>query len=257
MLIGYGRSGMISPVVTLLMRIVIILALLGFIQEVSSAPVPGVKTGALEVWENSALPGIFASAFSTQYLDFRAYALTVLSDAGLLDHLIDDLQTASSTALREVDDIGFATGIVVTLLGAAAAARGRRRGAGSSTDTEAEEIPDTHGATMDNIKSTAKSLVRKLLRNGPIAILMQQCCKDNNNVLNLFRTLDERYVPIDPAAKAEALTAYHVFKWDIKYDFWTNLGLFDARIQLLRTVGFTGSEIPTYSSIPNAGRLSN
>ena len=45
-----------------------------------TGPTPGLKLHGLDIWENSALPGIFSSVYAQEYLFFRSYALTILSD---------------------------------------------------------------------------------------------------------------------------------------------------------------------------------
>ena len=57
---------------------------------VTATRVPGLKWGALEVWEASALPGAWDDADG--HLDFRTYALDRLSDLGFLGILLDDLR---------------------------------------------------------------------------------------------------------------------------------------------------------------------
>ena len=55
---------------------------------VAATRVPGLKWDALQVWEGSALPGAWDDVEG--YLDFRTYALDLLSDLGFLDVLLDD-----------------------------------------------------------------------------------------------------------------------------------------------------------------------
>ena len=51
---------------------------------VGTSNVPGVKMSQLEVWENSANPGVFGSEFADEYLHFRTYGLTTLSALSLI-----------------------------------------------------------------------------------------------------------------------------------------------------------------------------
>ena len=67
---------------------------------IGTSNVPGVKMSQLEVWENSANPGVFGSEFADEYLHFRTYGLTALSDAGLFDHL---LTAFGPNVLRVID----------------------------------------------------------------------------------------------------------------------------------------------------------
>ena len=77
---GYG--------VLLRLACVSLLYLATLVVVLEAAKVPGVKWGTLEIWENSA--SIEVWSLVAEYLSFRKYALDRLSDAGFLDHLIDD-----------------------------------------------------------------------------------------------------------------------------------------------------------------------
>ena len=50
--------------------------------QIAAAPLPGVKWSALEIWEGSAAADVWL--YSSDYLDFRKYALSGLSDLGFL-----------------------------------------------------------------------------------------------------------------------------------------------------------------------------
>ena len=54
---------------------------------VATAPLPGVAWSKLEIWEGSAAADVWLHP--GDYLDFRKYALSGLSDLGFLDHLLD------------------------------------------------------------------------------------------------------------------------------------------------------------------------
>ena len=53
----------------------------------AAAPLPGVAWSKLEIWEGSAAADVWLHP--DDYLDFRKYALSGLSDLGFLDHLLD------------------------------------------------------------------------------------------------------------------------------------------------------------------------
>ena len=89
--------------------------------QIAAAPLPGVKWSALEIWEGSAAADVWL--YASDYLDFRKYALSGLSDLGFLDHL---LRLFPGT-LRVISGFGKPTGMVCTLLVAGARLRQRRR----------------------------------------------------------------------------------------------------------------------------------
>ena len=70
-----------------------LLAICFWVGYVAAAPLPGVQWSRLSVWEASALADVWAR--SSEYLDFRSYALCGLSDLGYLDHLLGDFAPTS------------------------------------------------------------------------------------------------------------------------------------------------------------------
>ena len=48
------------------------------VDQIAAAPLPGVKWSALEIWEGSAAADVWL--YALDYLDFRKYALSGLSD---------------------------------------------------------------------------------------------------------------------------------------------------------------------------------
>ena len=50
------------------------------VDQIAAAPLPGVKWSALEIWEGSAAADVWL--YADDYLDFRKYALSGLSDLG-------------------------------------------------------------------------------------------------------------------------------------------------------------------------------
>ena len=196
-----------------------------------AGPTPGLKLHGLDIWESSALPGIFASIYAQEYLFFRSYALTILSDAGYLDHLIDNLP--NNMSLRIIDSIGAATGIVcaVKLLATPATP------AASSTSTTATTSPPTtsdSSMSIKDVKVHSISIIKRMLRRGMTTTLMDSIVGQSDNVLKLFITLDNRYFPIDEATTSAAENNYHSWSWDASLDFWTNIGNFENLLLQLR-----------------------
>mgnify|MGYP006873614323 FL=1 len=98
-----------------------LLAICFWVGYVAAAPLPGVQWSRLSVWEASALADVWAR--SSEYLDFRSYALCGLSDLGYLDHLLDDF----APTLRVLAGYGAKTGLACLVATAAQLASGRRR----------------------------------------------------------------------------------------------------------------------------------
>ena len=90
----------------LLLRVVLTLLFVWVVE----GTVPGMSGfGKLEIWEGSAHENVWSEV--DQYVDFRSYALSKLSDFGYLDHLLDDL----SGTLRIIAGFGAATSIKCVL----------------------------------------------------------------------------------------------------------------------------------------------
>ena len=70
---------------------------------VAAVRLPGVAWSKLEVWEGSALADVWLR--SAEYLEFRVYALSCLSDLGFFDRLLDDF----NPTLRVLGGVGAAT----------------------------------------------------------------------------------------------------------------------------------------------------
>ena len=69
----------------------------------AAAPLPGVAWSKLEIWEGSAAADVWL--YADDYLDFRKYALSGLSDLGFLDHLLD----LFAGTLRVISGVGGKT----------------------------------------------------------------------------------------------------------------------------------------------------
>ena len=88
-----------------------LLAICLLLDLVAAAPLPGVAWSKLEIWEGSAAADVWLHP--DDYLDFRKYALSGLSDLGFLDHLLD----LFAGTLRVISGVGgkaLMTCIVVT-----------------------------------------------------------------------------------------------------------------------------------------------
>ena len=144
----------------------------------------------LEVWENSANPGVFGSEFADEYLHFRTYGLTALSDAGLLDHLLQALDT---DVLRVIDSVGSETGIQVRLTPEIERAATRS----SADDSGDSQVATVVGLTLLAIFAKAKAMVKRMLRRGPPSRLLDSVCPGkDSNVLQWFIRMDKRYFPV-------------------------------------------------------------
>ena len=105
-----------------------LLAICLLLDLVAAAPLPGVAWSKLEIWEGSAAADVWLHP--DDYLDFRKYALSGLSDLGFLDHLLDlfagTLRVLSGAGCKKT----LMTCIVVTaadrLRARRASGRGRR-----------------------------------------------------------------------------------------------------------------------------------
>ena len=71
--------------------------------QIAAAPLPGVSWSKLEIWEGSAAADVWL--YPDDYLDFRKYALSGLSDLGFLDHPID----LFADTLRVISGVGAKT----------------------------------------------------------------------------------------------------------------------------------------------------
>jgi hypothetical protein len=201
-----------------------------------TSTVSEVKMSGLEVWEASALPGVFASEHADQYLHFRTYALTILSDAGLLDHLLDALGTG---ILRVIDSVGGQTGMQVRL---ADAANARTRSAGSSDGSggDSNAVAAAVGMTLLAVLAKSKAMVKRMLRRGPPSRLLDSVCPDaNSNVLSWIVRMDKRYFPITVEMQDKSRRAFNSWEWNSAQDFYFNMA---TREQLLQDMNDCGLE---------------
>ena len=177
-----------------------LLAICFWVSYVAAAPLPGVQWSRLSVWEASALADVWAR--SSEYLDFRSYALCGLSDLGYLDHLLDDF----APTLRVLAGYGAPTGLVCLVATAAelAAARRRRNQRTSSSSADEEKTDDselTSAHTLADVRTRAYDFVARLLRDGPIRDVLAGLRREANaiadfNVLRFFYDLDSRFFAV-------------------------------------------------------------
>ena len=98
---------------------------------VAAVRLPGVAWSKLELWEGSALADVWLR--SAEYLEFRTYALSCLSDLGFLDHLINDF----NPTLRVLGGVGAATGMLCAI------ATGRSSRSSTSTSLDSQQVSVT------------------------------------------------------------------------------------------------------------------
>ena len=137
----------------------------------AAAPLPGVAWSKLEIWEGSAAADVWL--YADDYLDFRKYALSGLSDLGFLDHLLD----LFAGTLRVISGVGGKTLMTCVIVTAAdrirarrASGRGRRatRSQDRAVDSDEEEKSDesvSKGYTMEELRTRAFDFVSRLLRD--------------------------------------------------------------------------------------------
>ena len=155
----------------------------------------------MEIWEGSAAADVWLHP--DDYLDFRKYALSDLSDLGFLDHLLDHF----ADTLRVISGVGGKTLMACVIVTAAdrlcaqrTSGRGRRsrsQGAGDSDDEEKSDESDSKGYTMEELRTRAYDYVSRLLRDGPISRVLSSLRDDAGgvdsfNVLEFFSEMDMR-----------------------------------------------------------------
>ena len=138
----------------------------------AAAPLPGVAWSKLEIWEGSAAADVWL--YADDYLDFRKYALSGLSDLGFLDHLLD----LFAGTLRVISGVGGKTLMACIVVTAAdrlraqrASGRGRRatRSQDRAAENEEEKSDETvsKGYTIEELRTRSYDYVSRLLRVGP------------------------------------------------------------------------------------------
>ena len=151
-----------------------LLAICLLLDLVAAAPLPGVAWSKLEIWEGSAAADVWLHP--DDYLDFRKYALSGLSDLGFLDHLLDRF----ADTLRVISGVGGKTLMTCILVTAAdrlrvlrASGRGRRatrsQDAAADSDEEKSDESISKGYTLEELQTRAYDYVSRLLRDGPIS----------------------------------------------------------------------------------------
>ena len=80
---------------------------------------------------------------------------------------------------------------------------------------------------------------------GDVADLLEDLLPGGGNVLQLFISLDNRYVPIDLEAQRLARQRFHNWVWDPRDEFWPNIGRLQRCVKDMKEVGITGGEIPS------------
>ena len=206
-----------------------LLAICLLLDLVAAAPLPGVAWSKLEIWEGSAAADVWLHP--DDYLDFRKYALSGLSDLGFLDHLLDHF----ADTLRVISGVGGKTLLACVIVNAAdrlrrASGRGRRsrsQGAGSSDDEEKSDESNSKGYTMEELRTRAYDYVSRLLRDGPVSRVLSSLRDDAGgvdsfNVLEFFSEMDMRFFPITEEDREAAVGAYSSFAWNPGASFSVN-----------------------------------
>ena len=188
-------SGMLLCASLLLWRLVLTIGLFVWVVE---GTVPGRDGfGKLYVWEGSAKENVWSEV--DQYIEFRSYALSKLSDFGYFDHLSEDL----GGTFRVIGGFGAATAMKC-LLGTQGTIRRRltyltRATPSAHTPTEGgtpslapapaadvDENPDADD--MTEMKAKAYNLVLRLTRPGSLQRLLHTFSgMKNGNVLDFFQ----------------------------------------------------------------------
>ena len=202
-----------------------LLAICLLLDLVAAAPLPGVAWSKLEIWEGSAAADVWLHP--DDYLDFRKYALSGLSDLGFLDHLLDRF----ADTLRVISGVGGKTLMTCILVTAAdrlrvlrASGRGRRatRSQDAAANSDEEEKSDesiSKGYTLEELQTRAYDYVSRLLRDGPISRVLSSLRDDAGgvdsfNVLEFFSEMDMRFFPITEEDREAACDSYSAFACD-------------------------------------------
>ena len=209
---------------------------------------PGVQWSRLSIWEASALADVWAR--SSEYLDFRSYALCGLSDLGYLDHLLDDF----APTLRVLAGYGAKTGLVCLLATATelAAARRRRTQRSSSSSTDEEKSDDAEfdsACTIADVRTRAYDFVARLLRDGPIRDVLAGLRREANtfadfNVLRLFYDLDSRFFAVSDDDREEAYDAYCSWAWDMDLSFYANWSAMEGLVREMQRLDCAAALVP-------------
>mgnify|MGYP007086394216 CR=1 FL=1 len=246
------------PVCADLLMLRVVLTLL-FVWVVEGT-VPGMSGfGKLEIWEGSAHENVWSEV--DQYVDFRSYALSKLSDFGYLDHLLDDL----SGTLRIIAGFGAATSIKCLLRtqgtlrrrltyltrttpAAVTPADGDTPVAAPSPEIVTDENPDADD--MTEMKAKAYNLVLRLTRPGSFQRMLQTFAgMRNGNILNGIIEADNRFVPDCEEDKEDAEDVYNAWRWDVSKTFFANVSNFEGAVFNMKQAGC--KELPDGRKIYN------
>lgn len=204
-----------SARITLILLIVLTICLDGVL---ASGLVPGIKNwDSIKVWQNSSLRNVWELV--EEYIDFRSYAFTKLSDMGYLDHLLDEL---GNTKVQNLFGYGAKTGIVVSLVADAAGNVRRRLTRQSNSQEEASDETDSEvvkdGLSMKEILDRAKSLILRMLRSGHLKRLANL----HGNILHFFVYADRKFFPKREQQVRAAIKAIGQWTYDASSTFDEN-----------------------------------
>ena len=206
----------------------------------ASNSIPGVKGyDNVDVWDNSNTRDVWAR--TDEYFEFRKYVLSKLSDMGFLDVLLKDLKEGK--ALRVINGIGAITGIAVTIVAAVVTSQEARSLRGDDEDDPATTPKGSY--TLEDVLSQSMALVQRTLKVGPLFHALRSICKDDINVLNFFRSMDERFDNISLGEKAAAVSKFHSWVYNLASTFFENLSDLNQLVYLMETKHVEDRFMPT------------
>ena len=221
----------------------------------AAAPLPGVAWSKLEIWEGSAAADVWLHP--DDYLDFRKYALSGLSDLGFLDHLLE----LFASTLRVISGVGGKTLMTCIVVSAAdrlrarrASGRGRRatrsQDRAAASDDEDSDSGTSSAYTEKEMRTRAYDFVSRLLRDGPISRVLSSLRDDAGgvdsfNVLEFFSEMDMRFFPVTEEDREAAVDAYSSFAWDPAVSFSVNWSEIESRVDDMGRLGVDAGRIPS------------
>ena len=228
----------------LVMRVVLTLLFVWVVE----GTVPGMSGfGKIEIWEGSASENVWSEV--DQYVEFRSYALSKLSDFGYFDHLLEDL----NGAFRVIAGFGAATSMKCLLRAqgtlrrrltfhtratpsAVTPAEGDTPAPAPAPAAVTDENPDADDLT--EMKAKSYNLVLRMVRPGAFQRLLQTFSgMKNGNILEGFREADNRYVPDSEEDKEKAVEVYNEWRWDMPKTFFANVSVAEDAIFNMKQAG--------------------
>ena len=100
---------------------------------------------------------------------------------------------------------------------------------GNDDDDDDDDDDDT--ATLDTAKTMSRTMIMRMLRDGSIKRMFRQSKEDN--VLEVFHTLDHRFLPITADNQQAADVNFVNKAWDPNNSYWENVTDLDDAADLL------------------------